>query len=184
MILKNVIKHLGLVTRHKWEVFKLSIKLGIPIRGILHDLSKFSPIEFKESVKYYNGKRSPISMCKESKGYSEAWLHHKGRNKHHPEYWYDKNAPDSAPLIPYKYICEMICDQLSAGKVYMGKEWTKEHQIEYWRKQKERININKNVAELLTTVYEQVAEHGIDKTITKKNIRSIYEKTCMNINKK
>jgi len=179
MILKNVIKHLSLIIRHKWEVFKLCVRLGIPIRGILHDLSKFSPTEFIESVKYYNGKRSPINVCKEHNGYSEAWLHHKGRNKHHPEYWYDKNAPDQTPMMPYKYICEMICDQVSAGKTYMGKDWNQRHQLEYWTKQKERIMINEKLKIMLTLIYEQLAEQGINKTLTKKNIRSVYEKTCM-----
>ena len=86
MKLINIFKHLKLVFKHKWLVFKLSCKIGIPLRGLLHDLSKFSPEEFWESVKYYNGHGSPITSCKKENGYSRAWLHHKGRNKHHLEY--------------------------------------------------------------------------------------------------
>ena len=94
MYLKNVIKHFGLITHHKWVVFKLCCKIGEPWRGLVHDMSKYSPTEFIESSKYYTGKHSPISEAKRENGYSKAWLHHKGRNKHHSEYWIDENAPD------------------------------------------------------------------------------------------
>ena len=53
---KYVVKHFCLVCRHKWVVFKLCCKIGVPWRGLVHDLSKFSPTEFSESVKYFNGK--------------------------------------------------------------------------------------------------------------------------------
>lgn len=71
--IKNTIKHFNLITRHKWEVFKLCCRIGIPWRGVLHDLSKYSPTEFWESVKYYNGKKSPIIVCRRKKWYSKAW---------------------------------------------------------------------------------------------------------------
>ena len=83
MLLKNFLGHLGTVLKHKWHVFKLCVRAGIPWRGLVHDLSKFSYIEFWESVKYFQGNRSPIVKCKQEEGYSKAWLHHKGRNKHH-----------------------------------------------------------------------------------------------------
>ena len=73
-------KHFCLVNKHRFLVFQLSIKAGIPWRGFIHDLSKYSPTEFWESAKYFNGKKSPISVCRLDKGYSLAWLHHKGRN--------------------------------------------------------------------------------------------------------
>ena len=55
ILLKNVVKHFILITRHKWVVFKLCCKVGIPWRGLVHDLSKYSPTEFFESVRYYVG---------------------------------------------------------------------------------------------------------------------------------
>ena len=112
MKIEKFFKHLHTVNKHRFYVFKLSIKAGIPIRGLLHDLSKYSPTEFFEGVKYYNGKRSPITICRQENGYSEAWLHHKGRNKHHFEYWIDLQAENKTPVIPYKYAAEMICDTL------------------------------------------------------------------------
>ena len=78
-MIKKIFKHLNLVNKHRWLVFKLSIKAGIPFRGLIHDLSKYSPTEFFESVKYYNGSYSPISEARIKKGYSKAWLHHIGR---------------------------------------------------------------------------------------------------------
>lgn len=178
MDLKNVIKHFKLVTYHRWLVFKLCCKIGEPWRGIVHDLSKYSPTEFLESVKFYIGTHSPITEAKKAKGYSKAWLHHKGRNKHHVEYWFDENAPEKTPLIPYKYVAEMICDKLAAGMAYKGKDWTKEHQLEYWKKERKIIKINEKIDQLLIEVFTQVANEGIDKILTKKNIRNLYKKYC------
>ena len=179
-IIKNILKHSALVAKHKYWVFKLSCRLGIPFKGLFHDLSKYSLTEFLESVKYYNGKKSPISVCKEEKGYSEAWVHHKGRNKHHLEYWVDLTAKDPAPIIPYKYIAEMVCDKLAAGIVYNGKNWNNSSQFEYWEKEKRKIIMNPKVENFFTEVFKQVKENGIEKTITKKNIKSLYEQYCIN----
>lgn len=179
-MLKNILKHFNKITKHKWEVFKLCVKAGIPIRGILHDLSKYSPEEFFESAKYYQGNRSPISKCKEVNGYSKAWLHHKGRNKHHYEYWYDPVTLDKAPIMPYKYAIEMICDGLAAGIVYHGKEHTEKHEIEYFEKYKRNeVMLNDNLKDMLFEVYSQIQIDGIDKVINKKNLKELYNKHCI-----
>ena len=178
MILRNIVKHFILITKHKWIVFKLCCKIGEPIRGLLHDMSKYSWTEFSESAKYYIGTHSPITEAKKDKGYSEAWLHHKGRNKHHTEYWIDELAPNPTPIIPYKYAAEMICDKLAAGMAYKGKEWTKEYELEYWNKEKNRIKVNPQISLFITEVMEDVANDGIDKTLSKKKIKEIYDKYC------
>ncbi len=180
-MIKNVIKHTILILKHKWYVFVYCTKLGMPLRGLMHDMSKFSPTEFWESVKFYNGKRSPITFAKQTNGYSKAWLHHKGRNKHHAEYWVDDLAPNPTPIIPYKYVVEMICDKLSASKVYQGKNWTKTSEIEYWRHERERIRINKHLEEMLTELFEQIAIEGIEPVLNKKNIKALYKKHCGDI---
>jgi len=100
--IKNFFRHLSVVNRHRFKVFCLCCKVGIPLQGLVHDLSKYSPIEFLEGVKYFQGTYSPIQNCKMDIGYSPAWLHHKGRNKHHYDYWYDFNAPENTPIIPFK----------------------------------------------------------------------------------
>ena len=177
-MIKNIIKHVKLVLKHKWYVFVFCCKIGIPFRGFMHDWSKFTPTEFLESIKYYQGDRSPIGACKRNLGYSKAWLHHKGRNKHHPEYWYDGQAPNQTPIIPYKYTAEMICDKLSASKVYNGKNWTNRSELEYWLEERHKTKINKNIEEMLTEVFTQVAENGINATLKKKNIKALYKKHC------
>lgn len=176
MKIKYLFKHLNLVNKHRFLVFKLSIKAGILFRGLVHDLSKYSPTEFFESVKYYDGKISPIKVCKKENGYSKAWLHHKGRNKHHFEYWYDFAAPNKTPIIPYKYTVELICDTLAAGMVYKGKDWKQNSQIEYFENRKDLDYINDDIKNVIREVYKQVDKNGIDKTITKKNLKQIYYK--------
>ena len=104
-MLKKIWLHFKLITKHRWIVFKLCTRAGLPWRGLIHDLSKYGPTEFWESAKYYVGYKSPIQVAREKRQYSAAWLHHKGHNKHHEEYWYDFNAPVKAPVIPYKYTC-------------------------------------------------------------------------------
>ena len=158
MKIKNIFLHFGLVCNHKWKVFKLCCKIGEPWRGLVHDFSKFSPTEFIESCKYYVGIHSPITEAKKDKGYSEAWLHHKGRNKHHPEYWVDDIAPDKTPIIPYKYAAEMICDKLAAGIIYKGKEWTKDYELQYWLNERDKTLVNDQVEALITEVFTQVSE--------------------------
>lgn len=133
--LKNSLKHFWKICKHKYWVFHYCCKAGIPWRGIKHDMSKFSPTEFWESVRYYQGNRSPIDACKEDKGYSKAWLHHKGRNRHHYEYWQDNFDKGGQPLqMPYKDAVEMLCDYLGAGRAYMGKDFSYQKEWEWWLK--------------------------------------------------
>jgi len=176
LTITKVFKHFGTITKHKWLVFKLAVKAGIPLRGLLHDLSKYSPAEFIEGVKYYNGKRSPNACAKEDYGYSKAWIHHFGRNKHHHQYWHDYDTPNQTPMMPYKYVVEMICDDLSAGITYMGKDWYPGYQLKYWENRKDRLKVNENLKDLLTEVLTDVEKNGIDKVINKKKLKRLYAK--------
>ena len=176
MKIVNFFKHLGRVNKHRWIVFKLSIKAGIPFRGLIHDLSKYSPVEFWEGVKYYNEGHSPISKCKKINGYSKAWLHHKGRNKHHFEYWYDFACINPTIMMPYKYIVEMICDTLAASMVYNGKDWTPQENLDYFNRRKDKEYINDKMVLILEEVYTLIIEQGIDKTINRKSLKEIYNK--------
>ncbi len=89
MKLANVWNHLKTITEHKFFVMKNCFRVGLYRQGLLHDLSKYSPEEFVIGVRYYQGNRSPNAAEREKYGFSKAWLHHKGRNKHHFEYWID-----------------------------------------------------------------------------------------------
>ena len=173
-MLRKIVGHIKTVTKHKWLVFKLCCRAGIPWRGFMHDWSKFSPTEFWESVKYYTGKRSPIPLAKAENGYSKAWLHHKGRNKHHAEYWYDYETSQKTFIMPYVYAVEMICDNLAAGITYNGKKWTKSTQLEYWETKGYKKPIHPKMAAFEKEVYTQVSKDGIHKVIKKENLKKLY----------
>ena len=164
---------------HKWLVFKLSCKLGIPFRGFMHDWSKFSFDEFWESVKYYDGKMSPITKCIQEKGFSMAALSHKGKNKHHVQYWIDIDTEEVCPVIPYKYMAEMVCDKMAANIIYNGKNWSNSSQYEYWQKEKTGLISNPKIEKFLDVVFLQIKDEGIDKTLTRKNIKQLYKKYCI-----
>ena len=138
-MIKNGFKHFKKICKHKYYVGKYCFHYGLYWQGIIHDLSKFSPTEFFESVKYYQGDRSPIDACKEDKGYSMAWLHHKGRNKHHYEYFVDNLDNGGKPLLmPFNYMVEMFCDYIGAGQAYMGKNFTIESEYLWWQNKKQK----------------------------------------------
>lgn len=178
MKLKNVVKHFILITKHRWIVFKLCCKLHEPWRGLVHDLSKYSPTEFWEGVKYYQGTYSPIVECKKANGYSKAWLHHKGRNKHHAEYWVDEWAPDNTPIIPYKYVAEMICDKVAAGIAYSKGNWTNDLELNYYLKERNKIKINKKIDNLLIEFLTKLSKEGIENTFKKQYVKELYKKHC------
>lgn len=172
----NFFGHLHTVNNHRFKVFCLCCKAGIPWRGFIHDLSKYSPIEFFEGVKYFAGNYSPIKNCKMEQGYSKAWLHHLGKNKHHYEYWYDYNARIESPIIPYRYFVEMVCDSFAAGLTYQGRNWTKEYQLSYWKKTKSKARIHPKMELLLTRVYTDASKSGLDKVINRKYLKNLYKK--------
>lgn len=112
-------KHFIVITKHKYYVMIECFKRGLYLQGLIHDLSKYSLIEFFTSAKYFQGNKTPIGAEKAARGYSKAWLHHKGRNKHHWEYWVDwKNGEILLCPIPDRYIVEMACDMIGASKSY------------------------------------------------------------------
>lgn len=126
-------EHFKLITTHKAYVFKNCFKAGLIWRGIKHDMSKYSPTEFLESVKYFTGTDSPINVCKKENGWSKAWMHHKGRNTHHYEYWVDNFDNGGIPLkMPYKDALEMICDYIAAGQAYQKKKFTYTGEYDWW----------------------------------------------------
>ena len=175
LIIKNSFKHFKKICKHKYYVGKYCWKVGLYWQGITHDLSKFSPIEFWESVKYYQGDRSPIDACKEDKGYSEAWLHHKGRNKHHYEYYQDNFDKGGEPLLmPYKYSVEMLCDYLGAGHAYWGKNFTYKGELAWWENKKSNpLAMHPINKAFISQALEEINENGII-FLNKKNLLNLY----------
>ncbi len=159
--LNTVMRHRRLVIFHCWRV-------GILWRGLMHDLSKYSPAEFLNGVRYYQGGlRSPNEGEREAHGYSIAWIHHKGRNRHHFEYWTDYNPktkqvePVEMPLV---FVKEMFCDRLAASKVYQGKNYTDSHPFEYFARGKDRRVIHPNTSDLLESWLMMLKEKGENET--------------------
>ncbi len=133
----NLCKHFATITKHRWKVRKYCFKVGLYWQGLMHDMSKYSPTEFWAGVKYYQGTRSPNTQERELNGYSLAWMHHKGRNKHHFEYWSDIDLKTKtyAPVqMPKKYFVEMVMDRIAACKIYHGKAYTDGDALEYLQK--------------------------------------------------
>ena len=134
------IKHYRTITEHRNLVKGYCYRLGLYKQGFLHDLSKYSPVEFWRGAKYYQGNRSPNNREREVKGLSISWLHHKGRNKHHFEYWIDYTIEDDGTIgfggnrMPKKYIAEMFCDRVAACRVYKGDAYTQADPYDYYIK--------------------------------------------------
>lgn len=152
--------HLSTICKHKYWVFHYCRRAGIIWQGITHDLSKFSPVEFWEGVKYWQGNRSPIDACKEVNGYSTAWMHHKGRNRHHVSYWVDDLLHGGRAIeMPGKYFVEMICDYLGAGKAYLGKNFTYKKELEWWEnRQTDQMLMSHTDRTLLTFIFKTFIE--------------------------
>lgn len=164
MKLKCIYKHFITVCKHRHIVFIQCMKCGIPIQGILHDMSKFGITEFYPSAKYFQGNRSPIDAEKEETGYSLAWLHHKSHNKHHWEYWTDfnENGAVIANKIPYKYVVEMVCDWIGAGMVYSKDKWTKEEPLKYYYKVRNGRHFNTQTEELILSFLNTIKDKGLE----------------------
>ena len=158
-------KHFKTICRHKAEVFKECKACGITWRGIVHDLSKFSPAEFVPSAKYFQGNRSPIEAEKEAIGYSNAWLHHKSHNKHHWEYWCDYNN-DTGEVFPHKipsvYVIEMVCDWIGAGKVYSNEKWTQDEPLNYYNKVRKGRHFHQETEKLIIELLTIIKDKGLD----------------------
>ena len=110
-------------------------------------LSKYSFVEFFNGARFYQGTYSPNYNERKKKGYSEAWMHHKGRNKHHCEYWIDVNPNSNCyePVkMPKKYLVESICDRIAATKIYSGKSFTRDGALNYFYKEKDYIPMHED----------------------------------------
>jgi len=128
-------KHFITITRHKNRVMKYCFKCGLYKQGLLHDLSKYGFVEFWLGAKYYLGTKSPHYKERQVKGYSDAWMHHKGRNKHHMEYWIDVSplTHEYEPKdVPNRYVAESVCDRLAATEIYNGKNAKRDGALEYF----------------------------------------------------
>ena len=156
-------KHFATVFRHRRAVIHNCARAGILWQGLRHDLSKYSPTEFLPSAHYFQGTRSPNVAERLEVGYSRAWMHHKGRNRHHLEYWtdYDPNTHRIEPVeMPRKYLIEMFCDRVAASKIYQKDAYTDRHPLDYFLKSKKTRSIHPATSEKLERLLTMLAEKG------------------------
>ena len=160
-------KHLKTITRHKWLVMQGCFQVGLYWQGLTHDLSKYSPTEFGIGLRYYQGNRSPNAAERDDKGYSEAWMHHKGRNRHHYEYWtdlsYQTKRYEAIPM-PRKYFVEMIMDRRAACIVYQGENYRDDSALAYFEKSREKSLMHPETSRQLRYVLTMLAEKGEKET--------------------
>lgn len=165
----NAWKHFVTITRHKNLVMAGCFKVGLYKQGLLHDLSKYSPTEFRVGCKYYQGTMSPNNAERKDLGYSSAWLHHKGRNKHHYEYWIDLTSDRSKGLqgmkMPVRYVVEMFIDRVAASKVYAKDAYTDSHALEYYKKTRKYMTIHPDSRKLLEHLLVMLSRYGEDRTM-------------------
>jgi len=160
-------QHFKTITHHKRLVLEGCFRVGLYWQGICHDLSKYSPTEFRSGAKYYQGTRSPNAAEREDKGYSEAWMHHKGRNRHHCEYWTDMNRETKryAPvMMPRKYLVEMVMDRRAACMTYQGKDYRDDSALRYFERGLERYSMHPETVRQLEYILTMLAEKGEQET--------------------
>ncbi len=161
------IRHFITITRHRHRVIAHAFRAGIGLQGLFHDLSKYSFAEFWTGAKYYTGKRSPNEGERAEHGYSAAWLHHKGRNRHHFEYWQDITPSTHlyGPVkMPLRFLIEMFCDRVAASKIYQGKSYKNTQPLEYFRRGKIVHMMHEDTYAFLEMLLTMLAEKGEKET--------------------
>ena len=160
-------QHFWTITRHRHAVLAGCFRVGLYYQGLTHDLSKYSPVEFWNGAKYFQGTRSPNTAEREDRGYSLAWMHHKGRNRHHFEYWTDLDLTTKryAPVpMPRRYLVEMVMDRRAACLIYQGKNYTDASALEYFLRSKDRIEMHPQTQRELEYILTMLRDRGEGET--------------------
>ena len=170
----KAIRHFITITHHKILVMQGCFRIGLYKQGLLHDMSKYSPTEFLVGCRYYKGYMSPNNAERADRGYSSAWLHHKGRNKHHLEYWIDyavsTPGDDKAHTkmegmkMPIRYVCEMFIDRVSASKNYQKEKYTDKSALEYYEKSVDHYMIHPDTKAMLEYLLVMLSVKGEEYT--------------------
>lgn len=170
-------QHFCTITHHKYLVMKHCFQVGLYRQGLLHDLSKYSPSEFLVGCRYYQGNRSPNNAEREATGCSTAWLHHKGRNKHHYEYWidYSEDSLLAGMKMPKKYLIEMVMDRIAASKIYMKDKYTDDAPLAYYMHGNADKMMHADTQQELEKLLHMLAEKGEAETFA--YIRKTFLKT-------
>ncbi len=174
----NVPGHFKTITKHRLLVMVHCFKMGLFLQGLTHDLSKYSPTEFIPGCRYFVGYMSPNNAEREQIGFSTAWMHHKGRNRHHFEYWTDLSLKEPGKYVPVKmprrYVAEMVADRVAASKVYKGKDYDQTCAYQYFARAPLASSglIHAETAKELGFLLKMVAVKGEEYTF--RYIRKVY----------
>lgn len=163
----HALGHFKTITHHKLLVMGYCFRVGLIRQGLMHDMSKYSWTEFHIGAKYYTGTRSPNALEREAIGYSTAWLHHKGRNRHHLEYWIDY-GPDMKLMghpMPTRYMVELCLDRIAACRVYHGKDYTDRDPLDYLNRSKDSRMMHPETKRQVVEILTMLAEEGEKKTL-------------------
>lgn len=162
------IAHFKTITEHRHLVCRYCLRLGLVWQGLTHDLSKYAPVEFWSGAKYFQGNRSPNDAERMDTGMSLAWLHHKGRNRHHFEYWIDYVITSDGHVayggnkMPLRYVAEMFCDRIAASKVYQKDAYTDASPYHYFVRSKAELLIHPDTADELEEMLRVLKDEGED----------------------
>ena len=166
-VMNRAWRHFKTITHHKRLVLEGCFRVGLYWQGITHDLSKYTPAEFSVGIRYWTGKRSPNAGERQEKGFSTAWMHHKGRNRHHWEYWTDLSPEtgryESCPM-PRKYLVEMVMDRRAACMTYEGDAYTDASAWNYYIRSRERKNMHPTLQRELEYLLEMLRDRGEEET--------------------
>ncbi len=175
----KLVRHIRTVNEHRRLVRKGCFRVGLYWQGLVHDLSKYSPSELFVGAKYYQGFRSPNNAEREAKGYSLAWIHHKGRNKHHYEYWTDYKAGQPGvethvivpTRMPNRYLVEMYMDRVAASANYNKDHFTNDMPLKYYEKGDYTKLMEEHTRHELENLLKMLAANGPE--VTERYIRNV-----------
>ena len=183
MMDSHPVSHFMTITEHKILVMRNCFRVGLYWQGLMHDLSKYSPREFLVGARYYQGNRSPNNAEREDTGYSSAWLHHKGRNLHHYEYWIDYNSRATsekdiliAVKMPLRYVVEMMMDRIAASKIYNKGHYSDDLPLKYFEHNMYKIPMHRETRLLLYGLLRMLAVYGEEKTFRYVKTRLLKQK--------
>lgn len=162
------LEHLRTINHHRKLVRQHCFAVGLYRQGLMHDLSKYKPVEFLVGARYYQGNCSPNNAERAAKGYSSAWLHHKGRNKHHLEYWIDYSTGEESKMcgmrMPVVYVVEMFCDRVAASKTYRREQYTSADAYDYYMRSKDHYLVHPETRALLEKLLIMLKDEGEEQT--------------------
>lgn len=165
------VQHFKTITNHRNLVCKYCLKIGLVRQGLMHDLSKYAPVEFLRGARYYQGFRSPNDAERRETGVSIAWMHHKGRNKHHFEYWIDYLINEDGSVgfggnkMPKRYVAEMFCDRIAASQIYLGDKYTDAAPYEYFNRARKWTMMHPDTSAALEKMLLVLKDEGEDAAV-------------------